>query len=41
MNLKKMPFAEPDIGFWGGFFSALASSAAVFLLLRWLGVVRR
>jgi zinc transporter len=41
MNLKGLPFAEGEAGFWGGVLVSVAAAAAVYALLRWLGIVRR
>lgn len=41
MNLKGLPFADGEAGFWGGVLASVAASAAVYALLRWLGIVRR
>jgi zinc transporter len=41
MNLKGLPFAHGEAGFWGGVLASVAASAAVYALLRWLGIVRR
>lgn len=38
MNLPGMPYAENHAGFWDGVVVALLSSAAVYGLLRWLGL---
>lgn len=39
MNLKGMPFAEGELGFWGGVVVALVAAAAAYALLRRLGIV--
>lgn len=38
MNLKDLPFAESDIGFWSGVIVAFVSSLLVYALLRWFGI---
>ncbi|MFY9830606.1 MAG: transporter [Rhodoplanes sp.] len=38
MNLHGLPFSESDSGFWAGVIAALISSAAVYAVLRWLGI---
>ena len=41
MNLKGLPFSGSDAGFWGGVAAAVASSMAVYALLRWFGIGSR
>jgi zinc transporter len=38
MNLKGLPFAESDFGFWSGVSAGLISSVTVYAYLRWLGI---
>lgn len=38
MNLKGLPFAESDVGFWSGVSAGLIASVAVYGLLRWFGI---
>jgi zinc transporter len=38
MNLHGLPFSESGNGFWAGVIAALISSAAVYAVLRWLGI---
>jgi zinc transporter len=41
MNLKPVPFAENEAGFWWAVLLCIASSTATYLLIRYLGKPRR